>query len=179
MQKLKYFMVCLLVFCTVFQSAVSLERDYFAEEYCCCHQQPSIGFSRIQQYASLIPGSRQCLNMQCSVCHNAWVEFYEHDDEDSDDGILTEMYWNCQCKEKLLRKNYRRYWDKWMPSWVQCKNGCIYDGYLSRKYTKYASCFYDYLQYVNQNQLCGCFWPEISKKAAVINDTAYILFRSF
>lgn len=166
------------MFCISLQDAVSLEREYFAEEYCCTHQPTPHGFNRIQKYMPLIPGSKQCLHMHCSKCNDTWVEYYIHDEDDWSDEAWTEIYWNCKCKDKFLMKNFNRYWDSWMPSWTQCAGKGIYDGYFSPIYTKYASFFDEYLQYITKNPTCNCFWPEISKKAARINDAAYNLFKN-
>lgn len=50
----------------------------------------------------------------------------------------------------------------------------IYVPYIYREY--YFEFLEDYLNYCSDNKSCQCYWPEVSKQAAEINDTAYGLF---
>ena len=179
MQKIKYIFAFLIIFSFSLQNGFALERDYcwkeayYGKEYCISHQPPTIIFHLIKKYISLIPSSSgQCLHVQCKNCPHVWVEFHEKENGS------TEMLWNCQCKDKLLGKNYKQNLNKWMSDWTQCnQRSIIYAGYLSDDYLKFSSFFYEYLQYIDQNQSCKCYWPEISNKAATVNNTAYKLFR--
>lgn len=176
MRTIKYIFGLLFLTCFFSSNAMALQRAYEAEEYCSLHQKPSNKLSLIEKYISLIPGSSgECVHVECPQCHDVWTEYYLHDNDDDE---WTEIYWNCHCKEQLINKSYRKYWDHWMPNWIKCNKRPIYDGYLSNNHIKYFSFLQEYLQYIDQNKSCTCFWPEVSKKAAVINDTAFSLFKN-
>lgn len=106
------------------------------------------------------------MHIDCTQCHHVWLNERYDDDDD------VEYLWTCDCEWKSKSSNFL---GAWLPSWIACRNLCIYDGYVSEKRNKYFSLFYEYLNYVEQSK-CECFWPEISKKAAAINDKAYLLF---
>ncbi len=145
---------------------IALERDYFAIEYCKDHQKTSERYYLIERYLSIIPATPKCMHIDCTQCHQVWLnERYDDDD-------YVEYLWTCECEWKSKSSNFL---GAWLPSWIGCSNPCIYDGYVSEEHNKYFSLFYEYLNYVEQSK-CECFWPEISKKAAAINDKAYLLF---
>lgn len=135
-------------------------------------------FNSIEKYLSLIPKDRQCQGFNCSNCHHAWQEMkgYICDEEglENDEGEFEceTYYWTCSCKEKSKKYGIE---DR-LPTWTHCREQGIFPGYLDETFIKYFSCFEEYLEYVNQNSNCTCFWPEISKKSLAINNIAYKLF---
>lgn len=175
MQKLTYLLIIFLSFLTCI--CHSLERSYKGDRYCNLHQKPNPQIDLIKDYFHLIPldPNEQCYLVECSQCNQARAKEYGHYDRETDEE-WTEWFWYCPCKKELEDKDYFKNWDYWMPTWKRCKNGSIYKGYFDKKYTKYFSFFYEYLQYNSRNPTCKCFWPEISSSAAIINDTAYFLF---
>lgn len=174
MRWLKYLFFVLHLVC-VGSPIVALQRDYACDEYCGLHQKHLDKLDLIRPYIFSIPTiSDKCSHLDCPTCNKVWT-FYDRDECDMEDGESPEPFWICLCKEKLMQENYEKYFDCCMPNWIPCKKYAIYDGYLASD--KYFSMFFEYLQYVDQNKNCKCFWPELSKKAASINNLAYDLFK--
>lgn len=156
--------------------AISLERDFNAcssEEYYYCNMhQNSNRISLIKEYLPLIPtypSAPRCYHVDCSKCHH--VKCFEHENYYEEDEDETETHWVCNC-------GYERGEGQFPRLWRECRNFSIYPGYLSKDNRKYFSFFHDYLQYINLTKSCNCFWPELSEKAATINDRAYNLFQN-
>lgn len=179
MQTITYFFRFLLLACFLSSPLTALYRDYKTDEVCRLHQPLTEKTLLLKPYLPLIPESPgYCIHVECPICHNTWID----DDPDAEDtGEDREHTWSCECKFDFLstlplRDRIRRKYDD-LPQWERCgKPMIIYDGYLSADQNKYFSLFYEYLQHLDQNQECTCFWPEVSKKAAIINNTAYVLF---
>lgn len=174
MKNLKYFINLLSLFCFFTSNAAfALNRDYLSEEYCHQHHKPySYRSKLIEKYLPRIPCSPvSCCHVQCPECQDVKIEYMQ------DKNNKTNMYWTCQCKDYWLKEDFDQYWNTGYDYWEWCQNHVIYDGYLSDDYTKYSSFLFEYLQYTNENINCSCFWPEVSHKAAVINDVAYHLFK--
>jgi tetratricopeptide (TPR) repeat protein len=59
----------------------------------------------------------------------------------------------------------------------QCYDLSCYLGYIDYDFKKYLPHLKRHLEYCSQHNDCVCYWPEYSQEAALISDTAYILFR--
>ncbi len=125
MHTIKYFFVFLFLAYFFAPNLIALQREYETEDYCGLHQRFSNKPSLVKEYISLIPSSSEekCSHVECPQCHDVWIEYYLHDNyDDEDEEEWTEIYWNCHCKDKILKKNYKKYWDYWMPKWIKCNN---------------------------------------------------------
>lgn len=58
----------------------------------------------------------------------------------------------------------------------KCYDLSCYLGYIDLDFKKYLLHLKQHLEYCSQHD-CVCYWPEYSQEAALISDTAYILFR--
>lgn len=59
----------------------------------------------------------------------------------------------------------------------KCNKLSCYLGYIDLDFKKYLPHLKQHLEYCSQHNDCVCYWPEYSQEAALISDTAYILFR--
>ncbi len=59
----------------------------------------------------------------------------------------------------------------------KCYDLSCYLGYIDYDFRKYLPHLKRHLEYCSQQNDCVCYWPEYSQEAALISDTAYILFR--
>lgn len=63
------------------------------------------------------------------------------------------------------------------PTYRDCWDQSIYLGYIDLDFKKYLFHLNQHLEYQSQHSDCLCLWPEYSQEAALISDTAYLLFR--
>lgn len=205
--KNKSFWMFLLLTLLFFPNLKALKRNTSEPQFCASHLQVPERYSHLKPYLKYIPSfytsygdnscGNACWHISCAKCNKGWVSVYEF--ETRDDGGNThwvdEYILVCECKSDKLgdyQKENRIYdsvQKKWiyeiatygardcLRTWVYCPQPVIYPGYFSEEYSRYFSCFEEYLKYIESNHTCKCFWPEISKKAAIINNKAYELFR--
>lgn len=170
-----------------------MHRDYDGEdgqwnrEFCLDHVDLPEHAREITPYLSLIPAhkEKQCKHVSCSICNSVWITdgLYRGNLSDYEAAELgsdfedNDFYWRCDCKEKESGDSN---FYNWNSSWTGCKKNAVYGGYFSLIHKKYFRLLKRHLEYVAENKLCNCYWPEKTEFAAKINDYAYeLIYRLF
>ena len=132
----------------------------------------------IRRCFHLIPGANgvTCNLLMCKRCGQSLQQQEFVIDAPRLEDMFVE-HLTCPCKDALyehLGEDYGGHWADNMSSWGLCGNSAIYRGYFYQ--SRYSPLFAEYLCFFEANPCCTHLWPELSPKAAAINNIAYDLF---
>ncbi len=188
MKNLFWIILCIFSICQplnavhISLSSDPMSRDVASPHYCKEHSLMRVPeFLRKSEFLALFPHCNDknnlCFHMDCSNCHDVATRIYEVEGED-----VKTVFWYCNCRGSDCYYSYVNDEDeefqcsfKWLPTWKRCSNLAIYSGYFDNINSIFYGNLINYLNYLFSNNKCSCYWPEVSKKARLINETAYHL----
>ena len=126
-------------------------------------------------YLKFIPRSYEADCCKCPTCGGITLvmnnELNFPTGEEGDDAFPYEEILKCHQNNIRSRMEYCENLSD------NCEKTC-WDGAYFRKWNhKYLNFFKHFLMYCAENTNCTCYWPELSRKAVIINNTVYKLLK--